>query len=102
MFSKKNGRVSQKNSACFPKECILLCGRRGKCTPDGLGGMSEGLSHVAIVVLVAAFIVEGAAAAEGTYFAAGEQVMLMLQHDDALLGFDVCFLVHCFVSFFFV
>ena len=62
--------------------------------------MSEGLSHVAIVFLVAAFIVEGAGAAEGLYFvAAGEQVMLMLQHNDALLGFDVCFLVHCFVSF---
>ncbi len=49
-----------------------------------------GLSHVAFVVLVAAFIVEGAATAEGTYFvAAGEQVMLMLQHDDALLGFHI-------------
>ena len=24
---------------------------------------------------------------------------LMLQHDDALRGFDVCFLFHCFVSF---
>ena len=42
--------------------------------------MSEGLSHGAFVVLVAAFIVEGAAAAEGLYFvaAAGEQVMLMI------------------------
>ena len=56
--------------------------------------MSEGLSHGAFVVFVAAFIVEGAAAAEGTYFAAGEQVMLMLQHDDALLGFHIL-LFHC-------
>ena len=66
--------------------------------------MSEGLSHGAFVVFVAAFIVEGAAAAEGTYFAAGEQVMLMLQHDDALLGFHIL-LFHCSLwinCFFFV
>ena len=57
---------------------------------------SEGLSHVAFVVRVAAFIVEGAAGAEGMYFfaAAGEQMALMLQHDDALLGFHIL-LFHC-------
>ena len=92
MFPKKMGVFPKKNSACFPKECILLCGRRGNCTPDGLGGM---LSHVAFVVLVAAAVVEGAAAAEGTYFAAGEQMALMLQHDDALLGVSYISFLYC-------
>ena len=67
---------------------------------------SVGLSHGAFVVLVAALIVEGAAAAEGMYFAAGlQQMALMLQHDDALRGFHIL-LFHCLygliVSFFFV
>ena len=54
------------------------------------------LSHWPVVALVAVDVFEGTAAAEGLYlFAAGlQQVRLVLQHDDALRGLHILFLLH--------
>ena len=64
--------------------------------------MSEGLSCSFVVVFVAAAVVE-VAATEGLYFfaAAGEQVMLMLQHGGCPRGVsdDVNDVVHRLISF---
>ena len=59
----------------------LRSARRDAClskNPDGLGGMSEGLSCSFVVVFVAAAVVE-VAATEGLYFfAAGLQQMALM------------------------